>query len=70
MPKKIRELKTMLTQAGFVMYQGKGDHTKWSHPKEPSLLVVPFLVNDGRDAKKYQEKQVAEAIEQVQRRQS
>ncbi len=69
MPKKIRELKTMLTQAGFVMYQGKGDHTKWSHSKEPSLLVV-VSGNDGRDAKKYQEKQVAQAIEQVQRRQS
>jgi len=69
MPKKIRELKTMLTQAGFLMYQGKGDHTKWSHPKEPGLLVV-VSGNDGRDAKKYQEKQVALAIEQVQRRQS
>lgn len=59
----------MLTQAGFVMYQGKGDHTKWSHPKDPNLLVV-VSGNDGRDAKKYQEKQVAEAIEKVHRRQS
>ena len=68
MPKKIRQLKTMLQHAGFVMYQGKGDHTKWYHPNDPSLMVV-VSGNDGRDAKKYQEKQVHEAIQHIKRTQ-
>jgi predicted RNA binding protein YcfA (HicA-like mRNA interferase family) len=69
MPKKIRELKSMLLKAGFVMFQGKGDHTKWTHAIDPSLLVV-VSGNDGRDAKKYQEKQVAQAIAHIARSQS
>ena len=34
MPKKIRELKAMLSQAGFnqIPKRGKGSHTVWSHP--------------------------------------
>jgi len=51
------------------MYQGKGDHTKWYHPIDPTMLVV-VSGNDGRDAKRYQEKQVAQAIEHVSRKQS
>ena len=32
LPKKIRELKAMLLKAGCICDQGKGSHTKWSHP--------------------------------------
>ena len=34
MPKKIRELKKLLTQAGFkqIPKRGKGSHTMWAHP--------------------------------------
>ena len=32
MPKKIRELKRMLTKAGFTQRTGKGSHTNWFHP--------------------------------------
>ncbi|MFO0140125.1 MAG: type II toxin-antitoxin system HicA family toxin, partial [Aphanizomenon sp.] len=32
MPKKIRELKSLLLQAGFTCRTGKGSHTNWYHP--------------------------------------
>ena len=32
MPKKIRELKSLLLQAGFTYRLGKGSHTNWYHP--------------------------------------
>ncbi len=32
MPKKIRELKSLLQQAGFTYRPGKGSHTNWFHP--------------------------------------
>ncbi|NJM00832.1 MAG: type II toxin-antitoxin system HicA family toxin [Synechococcaceae cyanobacterium RM1_1_27] len=68
MPKKIRELKQMLRKAGFSLEPAKGSHTKWSHP----LLTgkVTLSGNDGDDAKTYQEKDVANAIQDVQNRQS
>jgi len=61
MPKKIRELKQMLRQAGFVMRQGKGSHTNWVHPDVAGTAVtVPG--NDGSDARTYLEKEVRKAI--------
>jgi predicted RNA binding protein YcfA (HicA-like mRNA interferase family) len=64
MPKKIRQLKSMLRKAGFGMRPGKGSHTVWTHPKlrGPSITVAG---NDGDDAKRYLEKQVEEAIREV-----
>lgn len=32
MPKKIRELKKLLQQAGFTQRMEKGSHTNWYHP--------------------------------------
>ncbi|ALJ68649.1 MULTISPECIES: type II toxin-antitoxin system HicA family toxin [unclassified Synechocystis] len=63
MPKKIRELKTMLFQSGFTCKSGKGSHTKWDHP----LLdgIVTLSGKDGSDAKFYQEKDVLQAIQIV-----
>jgi predicted RNA binding protein YcfA (HicA-like mRNA interferase family) len=62
MPKKIRELKALLRQAGWmeVAGGGKGSHTKWRHPSLRGSLMLSG--KDGEDAKRYQERGVEEAI--------
>lgn len=64
MPKKVREIKKLLTKAGFDYRSGKGSHQVWSHP----LLAEPIVIarKDGDDAPLYLEKQVNEAIRQLQ----
>jgi predicted RNA binding protein YcfA (HicA-like mRNA interferase family) len=59
-PKKIRELKAMLLKVGFTYRSGKGSHTVWSHP----LLSYSLTLSgkDGADADRYQEKDVRNAI--------
>jgi hypothetical protein len=66
MPKKIRELKAMLKKAGFHWRPGKGDHTFWEHSVHPDVTVT-VSGNDGADAKRYQEKEVKQAIEKVEK---
>jgi predicted RNA binding protein YcfA (HicA-like mRNA interferase family) len=66
MPKKIRELKAMLRKEGFTWQPGKGSHTRWQHPLAEREVVLSG--NDGRDARRYQEEQVAAQIEVVRRR--
>ena len=63
MPKKIRELKSLLLKAGFTYEPGKGSHTKWSHV----LLVgkVTLSGKNGDDAKPYQERDVKNALKQL-----
>lgn len=63
MPKKIRELKSLLLQAGFIYRPGKGSHTNWFHP----LLAgrVTLSGKDGDDAKLYQEKDVNNALKKL-----
>ena len=56
MPKKIRELKSMLQRAGFVMRAGKGSHTVWSHAMLEESITLSG--HDGDNAKPYQEKDV------------
>lgn len=63
MPKKIRELKQMLRQAGFTELPGKGSHTNWIHPLYAGKLTVSG--KDGNDAKRYQEKDVLKAIDEI-----
>ncbi|MGB3514050.1 MAG: type II toxin-antitoxin system HicA family toxin [Microcoleaceae cyanobacterium] len=63
MPKKIRELKQMLRQAGFTEIPGKGSHTNWIHPLYAGKLTVSG--QDKNDAKPYQEKNVQKAIDEV-----
>jgi predicted RNA binding protein YcfA (HicA-like mRNA interferase family) len=65
MPKKIRELKSMLQRAGFVMRAGKGSHTVWSHAKLKESITVSG--RDGDDAKPYQEKDVRQIIRKAER---
>jgi predicted RNA binding protein YcfA (HicA-like mRNA interferase family) len=64
MPKKIRELKQMLLQAGFTCEPAKGSHTKWKHPLLRKALIIPG--RDGNDAKPYLEKQVKESLKKLQ----
>ena len=53
--------------AGFAIIPGggKGSHRKFTHANYEG--VVTLSGQDGDDAKKYQEKQVKRAIEQVER---
>ena len=60
-PKKIRELKAMLRKAGFIYRPGKGSHTVWSHPQLEDSVTISG--KDGADAKRYQEKDVKNALE-------
>lgn len=65
MPKKIRELKTILQQAGFVLLKkrGKGSHTMWEHSLLPNTLVISG--KDSDDADRYQERDVRNALTDV-----
>ncbi|MBG1267111.1 type II toxin-antitoxin system HicA family toxin [Nostoc sp. WHI] len=63
MPKKIRELKRLLLQAGFTYKPAKGSHSKWMHPQLPKAIIIAG--KDGSDAKPYLEKQVNEALEEL-----
>ncbi len=56
MPRKIRELKADLRQAGFTMRPGKGSHTVWEHPLLPESFTLSG--QDGDDARPYQERAV------------
>ena len=60
MPRKIRELESDLRRAGFVWRSGKGSHRNYVHP---SGIALPVSGQPGADAKRYQEREVAEAIE-------
>ena len=51
-----------LKKAGFVDRGGKGSHRNFIHP---SGRIVVVSGNPARDAKRYQEKQVAEKINEV-----
>ena len=67
MPKKVRELKQQLRRAGFTELPGKGSHTNWVHPLYGGKITMAG--KDGADAKLYQEKEVQQALEEVERRQ-
>jgi predicted RNA binding protein YcfA (HicA-like mRNA interferase family) len=68
MPKKIRELKQSLRKAGFTELPSKGSHTNWIHPLYSGKITVSG--KDGADAKRYQEKEVLGAIQQVEENQN
>jgi predicted RNA binding protein YcfA (HicA-like mRNA interferase family) len=60
MPRKIRELKSLLLKAGFTYKPAKGSHTKWVHPQLSQSIIIAG--KDGSDARAYLEKQVDEAL--------
>jgi predicted RNA binding protein YcfA (HicA-like mRNA interferase family) len=64
MPKKIREVKQIASQAGFILQKkrGKGSHSYWVHPLIPRIpLTIPG--KDGDDAPKYIEHKLAQALQ-------
>lgn len=64
MPKKIRELIKMLEKAGYVNRGGKGSHRNFSHPQG---RPVTLSGNPGDDAKRYQERVVEQALEEIEK---
>ncbi|MBD1211181.1 MAG: hypothetical protein AN487_10170 [Anabaena sp. CRKS33] len=66
MPKKIRQLKSMLTKAGFVYRPAKGSHSFWTHPLIPDEPVT-IAGSDGDDAPKYLEKQVNNVLQKLEK---
>jgi len=65
MPQKIRDLLKALRDAAFeeIPGAGNGSHRKLVHPKYAGAVTVSGKTGD--DAMRYQEKQVARAIEMV-----
>jgi predicted RNA binding protein YcfA (HicA-like mRNA interferase family) len=65
LPRKVRDLLRDLRLAGFkeIPDAGKGSHRKLIHPRYAGAVTVSGKVGD--DAKHYQEKEVAVAIEAV-----
>ncbi len=63
--KKIRELKAILRSAGWreIAGGGKGNHTKWFHPRVPRRVVLAG--KDGDDAQRYQERDAIRAVNEV-----
>lgn len=64
MPPKVRDLIARLEKAGFENRGGKGSHRNFVHPKASRPITVSGKL--GEDAKRYQERAVAKAIEEVQ----
>lgn len=62
MPKKIRELIAMLRHAGFADRGGKGSHRNFEHP---AGLRITLSGNLGDDAKRYQEREVEQKIQEI-----
>ncbi len=64
MPKTIRELIRSLEHAGFIDRGGKGSHRNFRHPNGQTITISGNL---GQDAKKYQERDVRNAINEATR---
>jgi len=62
MPKKVRELIRDLKKAGFVNRGGKGNHRNFTHAKGTKITLSG---NPSHDAKRYQERDVEEAVREV-----
>ncbi len=62
-PRKIKDIERDLLKAGFTWKSAKGSHRKYIH--QPSGIVVMISGHAGDDAKRYQEKDVAETLEAV-----
>ncbi|MEM7758445.1 MAG: type II toxin-antitoxin system HicA family toxin [Cyanobacteria bacterium P01_G01_bin.67] len=65
MPRKIREFKAQLSQAGFVYLakRGKGSHERWRHPLINKTLTVPG--KNGDDVPLYLEKQLIKLLAEL-----
>ncbi len=63
MPRKIRELVEDLLDAGFEQRPGKGSHRNYSHPVVATMVTISG--RDGDDARRYHEKAVRRALDEV-----
>ena len=64
MPRKIRQLVSDLTRAGFALVPGgKGSHRKFRHARISGSVILSG--GDGQDAHHYQEKQVRNALREA-----
>ena len=63
MPQKVRELIRDLERAGFVNRGGKGSHRNYLHARGVRITVSGKA---GDDAKRYQERDVAQALRDAQ----
>ena len=66
MPKKVRELKAMVTKVGYILQpgRGKGSHTYWKHPLLPEEpLTIPG--KDGDDAPLYLERGIQRVLKKL-----
>ena len=63
MPKKIKQLKSLLRQAGCHNIPAKGSHSKWSHQALHHKLILSG--KDNSDAKPYQESMVVKFINEI-----
>lgn len=65
MPRKIRELRSALSKAGFKVIRTRGSHQRWIHPLLPEF-PLSIAGKDGDDAKAYLEKLVEAALKALQ----
>jgi predicted RNA binding protein YcfA (HicA-like mRNA interferase family) len=66
MPRKIRQLVADLERAGWALVDdGKGSHRKLSHARSKRKVILSG--QPGADALHYQEKQVKQAIREIQK---
>jgi predicted RNA binding protein YcfA (HicA-like mRNA interferase family) len=61
-PRKLRQLISDLKRAGFIDRGGKGSHRNFVHPKG---LRVTLSGNERADAKRYQEREIAQALNEL-----
>jgi predicted RNA binding protein YcfA (HicA-like mRNA interferase family) len=61
----VRQIKAELMRAGFSQdtKQGKGSHSKWTHPLVHGSVILSG--HDGDDAQPYQEKYAREALRRL-----
>jgi predicted RNA binding protein YcfA (HicA-like mRNA interferase family) len=63
-PPTITDLAAMLQQAGYARHSGKDSHRKFVHPTAKVKIVISGSA--GADAKHYQVRAVAQALEAAQ----
>jgi predicted RNA binding protein YcfA (HicA-like mRNA interferase family) len=64
MPRKLRELRSDLRKAGFVLARQRGSHQVWQFPGLGGAEIV-LSGGDGDDAKPYQERDVQRVVERA-----
>ncbi|MCE0521900.1 MAG: type II toxin-antitoxin system HicA family toxin [Methylacidiphilales bacterium] len=66
MPRKLRDLIADLEHAGWRLVEGgKGSHRKFAHARSKRKVILSG--QSGADALHYQEKQIKQAIREVQK---